>query len=79
MTDSGHSYFMALTDVDVFDVGLGCGGNDIPPEGFCVQDVNGNGIGDVLDVLATANRTGCDIYLPVVVGYWRQPWPDTAR
>ncbi len=74
MSDSGHSYFMALTGVDVYDVGIGCGGAT-PTMDVCVQDVNGNGIGDVVDILFTAGRPGCAPYLSTVVDRWRQPWP----
>ena len=78
MSDSGHSYFMALTGVDVFDVGIGCGGAS-PAMDVCVQDANGNGVGDVVDVLFTINRAGCEVYLPVIISYWRQPWPALVR
>ncbi len=41
----------------------------------CVQDVNGNGEGDVADVLATVTKPGCLVYLPAIVRQWGQPWP----
>jgi len=34
-------------------------------EAPCLQDINGNGVGDVLDVLATAARPECFTYLPL--------------
>jgi len=47
----------------------------IPPASRCVQDVNQNGVGDIVDIQATAAQPGCWVYLPVVVANWRQPWP----
>jgi parallel beta-helix repeat protein len=45
------------------------------PESQCVSDANGNGIGDVVDIMATAVAPDCQVYLPVVAANWRQPWP----
>jgi len=47
----------------------------VPPESACVEDANGNGIGDVVDIMTTVSRPGCIVYLPVVLARWRQPWP----
>ncbi len=44
------------------------------PASQCVGDANGNGIGDVADIMATAGRPGCVIHLPLVIARWRQPW-----
>jgi len=41
----------------------------------CMQDANGNGVGDVVDIMTTASDLSCHIYLPVVAANWRQPWP----
>lgn len=41
----------------------------------CVTDANGNGVGDVQDVMTTAATPGCVSYLPLIVANWRQPWP----
>ncbi|MBS1251250.1 MAG: hypothetical protein MAG451_00281 [Anaerolineales bacterium] len=38
-------------------------------------DTNGNGIGDVADIQATASDLPCHVYLPVVAAQWHQPWP----
>jgi predicted esterase len=46
-----------------------------PPASQCVGDVNGNGIGDVVDIQSTAAELGCRVYLPLVAANWRQPWP----
>ncbi|MFQ5342432.1 MAG: hypothetical protein ACE5F6_12875, partial [Anaerolineae bacterium] len=46
-----------------------------PPASWCVQDVNANGIGDVVDIQTTASELLCHVYLPLVVANWRQPWP----
>jgi hypothetical protein len=40
----------------------------------CVSDVNGNGVGDVEDVMATVVTPGCSMYLPLVVARWNQVW-----
>jgi len=45
-----------------------------PPASRCVGDANGNGIGDVMDIMSTAAKPGCVVYLPLVAGNWRQPW-----
>jgi hypothetical protein len=45
-----------------------------PSADQCVQDVNANGIGDVMDIMATASDLGCHSYLPLVVANWHQPW-----
>jgi len=45
-----------------------------PPASRCMRDVNGNGIGDVVDIMSTAAKPGCVVYLPLVAGNWRQPW-----
>ena len=45
------------------------------PTGPPYRDVNGNGVGDVVDVQATASELPCLIYLPLVFADWRQPWP----
>jgi hypothetical protein len=39
-----------------------------------VGDANGNGIGDVVDIQATAAGPGCVQYLPIVAENWRRPW-----
>jgi len=49
-----------------------------PPASQCVGDANGNGLGDVVDVMVTAGQPGCWVYLPLVVGNWRRPWPTTT-
>jgi hypothetical protein len=41
----------------------------------CVRDVNANGIGDIVDIQATASNLDCLLYLPLVTANWRQPWP----
>jgi len=41
----------------------------------CVQDVNRNGVGDVVDIQATAAEVDCRVYLPSVAAQWRRPWP----
>jgi len=41
----------------------------------CVRDANGNGVGDIVDIMTTAAEPGCLVYLPVVAANWRQPWP----
>jgi hypothetical protein len=46
-----------------------------PPASQCVQDVNGNGVGDVADIQATATQPACQVYLPLVAANWRRPWP----
>ncbi|MFQ5596294.1 MAG: hypothetical protein ACE5HA_19295, partial [Anaerolineae bacterium] len=46
-----------------------------PPESQCVGDANGNGVGDIVDIMATAVAPDCQVYLPVVAANWRQPWP----
>ncbi|MCZ7574137.1 MAG: hypothetical protein M5U01_36775 [Ardenticatenaceae bacterium] len=40
----------------------------------CVLDANGNGIGDVVDIMTTAATPGCLAYVPVVAARWHQPW-----
>ncbi|MCZ7572237.1 MAG: PQQ-binding-like beta-propeller repeat protein [Ardenticatenaceae bacterium] len=40
----------------------------------CVGDANGNSVGDVVDIQATAAQPGCLVYLPQTVSHWRQPW-----
>ncbi len=45
------------------------------PASQCVRDANQNGIGDVVDIMATASELPCLVYLPLVVAHWRQPWP----
>ncbi|MCZ7568368.1 MAG: putative glycoside hydrolase [Ardenticatenaceae bacterium] len=49
-----------------------------PPAGQCVLDVNANGRGDLLDVMAVASNPGCRVYLATVVNLWRQPWPGAT-
>ncbi|NOZ05367.1 MAG: DUF362 domain-containing protein [Chloroflexi bacterium] len=44
----------------------------------CVSDVNGNGTGDVADVMYTASTAGCLVYLPVIVATWHKPWPTVT-
>ncbi len=46
-----------------------------PSQEACVGDANGNGVGDVEDIEATASQLGCRVYLPLVVANWRRPWP----
>jgi len=46
----------------------------VPPASQCVQDVNANGVGDVVDIQATATELPCHVYLPIVVANWRRPW-----
>ena len=41
----------------------------------CLRDVNANGRGDVLDILALLDHASCNVYLPIIVDHWRQPWP----
>jgi len=45
------------------------------PESQCVRDVNNNGEGDVVDVMATATTPGCQLFLSLIVQRWGQPWP----
>jgi len=49
-----------------------------PTVGECVRDANGNGQGDVFDILTTASDGRCLAYLPLVISYWRQPWPGAT-
>ncbi|MCZ7572235.1 MAG: hypothetical protein M5U01_27090 [Ardenticatenaceae bacterium] len=49
-------------------------GGTTPPASECVGDANG--IGDVVDVMATASELPCQVYLPLVAAQWRQPWPS---
>jgi len=44
-----------------------------------VADVNGNGVGDVGDVMATVVTPGCLSYLPLVVANWHQSWPTATQ
>jgi len=44
----------------------------------CVQDVNRNGVGDVVDIQATAADLNCRVHLPIVVANWRRPWPTPS-
>lgn len=44
----------------------------------CLGDANGNGIGDVVDIMTAAAQPGCWSYLPVVAAQWRQPWAAAA-
>ena len=46
-----------------------------PSADRCVNDANGNGVGDVADIQTTAAEPGCLVYLPLVVANWHQPWP----
>jgi len=46
-----------------------------PPVSQCVQDVNGNGVGDIVDIQTTASELRCLVYLPLAAAQWRQPWP----
>jgi len=46
-----------------------------PSQGACVGDANGNGMGDVEDIEATASQVGCRAYLPLVAAQWHQPSP----
>jgi hypothetical protein len=43
-----------------------------------VYDVNSNGRGDIVDIMTTARDPRCYYYLPLVVSYWRQPWPTAT-
>ncbi|MFQ5594978.1 MAG: hypothetical protein ACE5HA_12605, partial [Anaerolineae bacterium] len=49
-----------------------------PPASQCVGDANGNGVGDVEDIMTTATDLPCHVYLPVVAANWRQPWPSAT-
>jgi DNA-binding beta-propeller fold protein YncE len=49
-----------------------------PPASQCMGDVNSNGVGDVVDIMATASDLPCHIYLPLVAARWHQPWPTPA-
>jgi len=40
-----------------------------------VGDANGSGIADIVDIQASAADPDCQVYLPLVVAQWRQPWP----
>ncbi|MCZ7567583.1 MAG: exo-alpha-sialidase [Ardenticatenaceae bacterium] len=42
----------------------------------CVRDVNTNGRGDIVDIMAAASAPGCAIYLPNIISLWQQPWPS---
>jgi len=46
-----------------------------PPASQCLRDVNGNGVGDVADIMAVASDLPCHVYLPIIAANWRQPWP----
>ncbi|MFQ5595277.1 MAG: hypothetical protein ACE5HA_14115, partial [Anaerolineae bacterium] len=46
------------------------------PAPQCLTDVNGDGMVDVADIMATA--LGCRIYLPLVAANWRQPWTSVT-
>ncbi|MFQ5593507.1 MAG: hypothetical protein ACE5HA_05100 [Anaerolineae bacterium] len=47
----------------------------MPPASQCVGDVNGNGVGDVVDIQAAASDLPCHVYLPLIAAQWRRPWP----
>lgn len=49
-----------------------------PDEEDCVQDVNGNGIGDVVDIMGATVDPVCHSYLPIVVIRWNQVWPGAT-
>jgi len=49
-----------------------------PTAAQCVRDVNHNGHGDVVDIMATAQNPQCYVYLPLVASLWRQPWPTVT-
>jgi hypothetical protein len=49
-----------------------------PAMSQCVRDVNSNGRGDVADIMATAAGPGCLYYLPLIISFWRQPWPGAT-
>ncbi len=49
-----------------------------PSADQCVRDANGNGQGDIVDIMTTAANEQCLAYLPLVVGYWQQPWPTAT-
>lgn len=46
-----------------------------PGQDDCVRDVNGNGMGDVVDIIGTTVDAVCHSYLPLVAIRWNQPWP----
>ncbi len=46
-----------------------------PDVDTCVTDANGNGLGDIVDIMATAAHDACHSFLPLVAGYWNLVWP----
>lgn len=49
--------------------------DDTPPASQCVSDANGNGIGDVEDIMTTVSKRGCLSHLHLALEKWRQSWP----
>lgn len=45
------------------------------PANDCLADANANGEVDLLDIMTTAQTPGCWVYLPLLAGSWRRPWP----
>jgi len=43
-----------------------------------VRDVNGNGMGDIVDIIGTTVDAVCHSYLPLVAIRWNQPWLDAT-
>ena len=46
-----------------------------PTPAQCVRDANGNGYGDVVDIMAAVSDAGCLGYVSQVVAQWRRVWP----
>ncbi len=44
----------------------------------CLQDANGNGRVDAVERLSLLNHIGGDVYLPLILDYWHQPWPTVT-
>jgi len=70
ITDAAESFVYAFPAHSVTLIELQAG----PLASQCVSDVNGNGIGDIVDIQTTVSDMRCLIYLPVVAANWRQPW-----
>jgi len=49
-----------------------------PPASQCVRDGNGNGRGEVVDIMTTAAKPGCQSCLPMVAANWHRPWPTST-
>ncbi|MFZ1238412.1 MAG: exo-alpha-sialidase [Anaerolineae bacterium] len=49
-----------------------------PDETTCVVDVNGNGIGDIVDIMGTTVNPACHSYLPIVASRWNLSWPGAT-